>query len=288
MAVYAIGDVQGCYDELVQLLDKINYKADRDQLWFTGDLVNRGPKSLQTLRMIRAMDANAIVVLGNHDLHLLATAYDHLKPGKKDTLDDILDAPDREDLLDWLRYRPLMHTDNGLGLTMVHAGLHPDWSIDTAQSLAHEVESVLRSDRHISFYKHMYGDKPRRWSEKLKSWPRLRFITNVFTRLRYCDDTGKTSMNAKGAPGTQPKDLHPWFEIRAHRNNNDPIIFGHWSTLALVEDYTFSNVYPLDTGCLWGGRLTAMRIDEQPYTMTGINCPESQKPRLKKTSAAHS
>jgi bis(5'-nucleosyl)-tetraphosphatase (symmetrical) len=285
MAIYAIGDVQGCYDELLKLLDKIHYKEDRDQLWFTGDLVNRGPKSLQTLRMIRAMDANAVSVLGNHDLHLLATAYDHQKPGKKDTIDDILAARDKEQLFDWLRSRPLIHVDKDLDLVMVHAGLHPDWSIEKAQSLAHEVESVLRSEKHVLFYKHMYGDKPRKWSDKLESWPRFRYITNIFTRLRYCDESGATSMSTKGAPGTQPKGLHPWFEIQNRCSKNDQIIFGHWSTLALLKDYTYTNVYPLDTGCLWGGRLTAMRIDEKPFSKTSIACPETQKPkspRLKK------
>lgn len=283
MAVYAIGDIQGCHDQLTQLLEKIKFKDDRDRLWFTGDLVNRGPKSLQSLRLIKSMGANATVVLGNHDLHLLATAYNHLKPGKKDTLDDILAAPDREALFTWLRSRPLIHVDTDLGLAMVHAGLHPDWSLDKAQSLAREVSSVLNSDKHIDFYRHMYGDKPRSWSEELNGWARLRFITNIFTRLRYCDKTGKTRLNTKGAPGTQPKGLYPWFKIKSRRTKNDRIIFGHWSTLALLSDYTFNNVYPLDTGCLWGGRLTALRIDEMPYSRISIDCPESLKPQSKKS-----
>ncbi|UCB53948.1 MAG: symmetrical bis(5'-nucleosyl)-tetraphosphatase [Thiotrichales bacterium] len=282
MAIYAIGDIQGCYDELKQLLEKIQFKDDRDQLWFTGDLVNRGPKSLQTLRMIKAMDANVTAVLGNHDLHLLATAYDHLKPGKKDTLDEILDAPDREELLHWLRSRPLMHVDRKLDVVMLHAGLHPAWSIEQAQSLAHEVETVLQSDDHVSFYRHMYGDKPRNWSNKLNGWPRLRFITNIFTRLRYCDENGKSRLSAKGAPGTQPQGLRPWFEIDTRRSKDNRIIFGHWSTLALLKDYPYSNVYPLDTGCLWGGRLTALRIDETLYNRTSIACPETQKPKNNK------
>lgn len=286
MAIYAIGDVQGCYDELKQLLDKINFKQDRDRLWFTGDLVNRGPKSLKTLRMIHAMGENAVVVLGNHDLHLLATAHDHFKPGKKDTLDDILTAPDRDKLYEWLRFRPLMHVDDDLGLVMVHAGLHPDWTIDQAQSLAHEVESVLRSDKHIAYYRHMYGDKPRKWSNKLKGWSRLRFITNVFTRLRYCDASGAISLSTKGAPGTQPKGLHPWFEIEHRRSQNDQIIFGHWSTLALVNEQPYINVYPLDTGCLWGGLLTAMQIDTIPFTKTTLDCPQSQKPKLRRQVAS--
>lgn len=281
MAIYAIGDIQGCHDQLIQLLKKIDFKDDRDRLWFTGDLVNRGPKSLQTLRTVKSMGANATVVLGNHDLHLLATAYDHLKPGKKDTLDAILEAPDRDELLNWLRSRPLLHVDTDLRLTMVHAGLHPRWSLSKAQSLAGEVESMLRSDEHIDFYKHMYGDKPRNWSEELKGWPRLRFITNVMTRLRYCDETGKPRLSAKGAPGTQPRGLYPWFEIKSRRSKKEPVIFGHWSTLALAKDCRFTNVFPLDTGCLWGGALTALRIDKKPFKRISIDCPEARAPKAR-------
>ncbi len=281
MAIYAIGDIQGCHDQLLQLLSKLNFSDDRDRLWLTGDLVNRGPKSLETLRMVRSMDANATVVLGNHDLHLLATAYHHLKPGKKDTLDAILAAPDRDALLTWLRSRPLIHIDDELGLAMVHAGLHPAWSLEQARSLAGEVETVLRGEQHIDFYKHMYGDKPRKWSNKLQGWARLRFITNILTRLRYCDSTGKARLSAKGAPGTQPEGLYPWFEIKSRRSRDIPIIFGHWSTLALAKDYRFTDVYPLDTGCLWGGRLTALRIDEEPFSRITVDCPEYQKPRIK-------
>jgi bis(5'-nucleosyl)-tetraphosphatase (symmetrical) len=279
MAIYAIGDIQGCYDQLIQLLEKISFNDDRDRLWFTGDLVNRGPQSLKTLRMVRAMGANAITVLGNHDLHLLAVAYKAGKPGKKDTLDDILNAPDRNKLLDWLRCRPLLHTDKALGVTMIHAGLHPHWSIKQAKSLAREVETVLCSDDHVTFYKHMYGDKPRLWSDELEGWTRLRFITNVFTRLRYCDAAGKISMSTKGAPGTQPRGLVPWFDVKNRHSRQSEIIFGHWSTLALVKNRPYTNVYPLDTGCLWGGKLTAMRIDRKPYTSSTLDCPQARKPK---------
>ncbi len=286
MAVYAIGDVQGCYDELIQLLDIIKFKKDTDQLWFTGDLVNRGPKSLETLRFIRDLGDSAVVVLGNHDLHLLATAFDHRKPGRKDTLDELLDAPDHDELIEWLRYRPLIHIDDDLDVVMVHAGLHPDWTIEKAQSLAHEVESVLRSDKHIGFYQHMYGDKPRKWSEKLYSWPRLRYITNILTRLRYCDENGRSSMNSKGVPGSQPEGLHPWFELKNRRSKDAHILFGHWSTLVLSPEQNYHNVYPLDTGCLWGGKLTAMRIDRRPFETFQLNCPESQKPKAPAASPA--
>jgi bis(5'-nucleosyl)-tetraphosphatase (symmetrical) len=184
-------------------------------------------------------------------------------------------------LLNWLRSRPLLHVDTDLRLTMVHAGLHPRWSLSKAQSLAGEVESKLRSDEHIDFYKHMYGDKPRNWSEELKGWPRLRFITNVMTRLRYCDETGKPRLSAKGAPGTQPRGLYPWFEIKSRRSKKEPVIFGHWSTLALAKDCRFTNVFPLDTGCLWGGALTALRIDKKPFKRISIECPEARAPKAR-------
>jgi bis(5'-nucleosyl)-tetraphosphatase (symmetrical) len=272
MAIFAIGDIQGCYDELRSLLNKINFKSDRDRLWFTGDLVNRGPRSLETLRFIHALAENASIVLGNHDLHLLATAYDHERPGKKDTFDDILKAPDRDPLLEWLRHQPLIHVDNEIGMVMLHAGLHPNWDIQTAISLSREVEKTLQGEQHIEFYKHMYGDKPSTWSDDLAGWLRLRYITNIFTRLRYCDDTGNISLQYKGAPGTQPEGLLPWFEIENRASRNEHIIFGHWSTLILADNVEYKNVYPLDTGCLWGGALTALRIDTKPHEKIHINC----------------
>jgi bis(5'-nucleosyl)-tetraphosphatase (symmetrical) len=278
MAVYAIGDVQGCYDELLNLLDKIGFNDHRDQLWFTGDLVNRGPESLKTLRFVKALEHSAIVVLGNHDLHLLATAYDHCKPGKKDTIDAVLTAPDRSELLEWLRHQPLVHMDDDTGFSMIHAGLHPSWSVQCAQELAREVESVIQGDDHVKFYRHMYGDKPVNWSEKLNSGPRLRFITNVLTRLRFCSPDGKPALRAKGPPGTQPAGTVPWFDVPGRASLEDRIIFGHWSTLTLSKDRAFTNVFPLDTGCLWGGSLTAMRPDDDANECLRINCPGAQKP----------
>lgn len=278
MAIYAIGDIQGCYDDLQQLLKKISFNSDRDKLWFTGDLVNRGPKSLETLRYIHSLGDNAIVVLGNHDLHLLATVFHHEKPGKKDTIHDVLEAPDRDLLMEWLIHRPLIHVDKETNMTMVHAGLHPDWSIDKASSLAREVEQVLQSNKHHHFFKHMYGDKPHMWSEDLQGWARLRYITNILTRLRYCNAKGEIALGIKGVPGTQPEGLHPWFEIETRASREDHIIFGHWSTLVLAKNTTFENVYPLDTGCLWGGELVAMRIDTENHELARINCPGSSKP----------
>ena len=278
MAVYAIGDVQGCYSELKQLLEQISFNKESDRLWFTGDLVNRGPGSLETLRLVRSFGESAITVLGNHDLHLLAIAFSDRKPGRKDTLNPILEAPDRDELMDWLRNLPLMHTDESLGFTMVHAGLHPDWSLSQAQTLAREVETMLRSDDHNTYYKHMYGDNPHNWSDKLSGWPRLRFITNIFTRLRFCTDNGEPGLNVKGAPGTQPAKMHPWFEIKHRASREQRILFGHWSTLPVSRKHAAYNVFPLDTGCLWGGALTALRIDAVPIETIRINCPRTRQP----------
>jgi len=281
MATYAIGDVQGCYNELRALLTQIKYNSDSDQLWFCGDLVNRGAQSLETLRFIRSLGDNAITVLGNHDLHLLATAYDHRKPGKKDTLDDILQAADCFDLLDWLRRQPLVFQNEDKNITMLHAGIHPDWSIAKALQLANEIEQLLQSDNHINFYKHMYGDKPLNWSDDLSGWTRYRFITNILTRLRYCDKQGKPALNAKGAPGTQAEHLFPWYEIPNRQSQHDDIIFGHWSTLPHAGLSSINNAYAIDSGCLWGGLLTAMRIDKKPFEYTRLACPGAQKPPAK-------
>lgn len=287
MATYAIGDVQGCYDELRTLLTQIKFNSDRDKLWFCGDLVNRGPKSLETLRFIRALEDNAITVLGNHDLHLLATAYDHRKPGKKDTFDAILQADDAFILLDWLRHQPLAFHDKDKNITIIHAGMHPDWSITKTLQLAQEIEQLIQSDNHVNFYKHMYGDKPFAWDDNLSGWARYRFITNVLTRLRYCDEQGKPALNAKGAPGSQASHLLPWYEIPNRRSQNDDIIFGHWSTLPHAGLSSINNTYAIDSGCLWGGLLTAMRIDEKPFKYVRLACPGALKPPdkyLKNTS----
>jgi len=281
MATYAIGDVQGCLDELKELLTLINFNRDQDQLWFCGDLVNRGPKSLQTLRFIKALGDNAITVLGNHDLHLLATAYDHKRPGKKDTFNELLAADDAAELFDWLRHQHMVYHDKNLNITLLHAGVHPHWTIDKVIQLAKEVEQVLQSDNHINFYKHMYGDKPFFWNDSLTGWQRYRFITNILTRLRYCDNQGKPSLNAKGAPGTQAKNLYPWYEVAGRKTQNDRIIFGHWSTLPHAGISGINNTYAIDSGCLWGGLLTAMRIDKEPFEYFHLHCAGAQTPPAK-------
>jgi bis(5'-nucleosyl)-tetraphosphatase (symmetrical) len=262
MAVYAIGDIQGCYDELLELLANLRFDREHDRLWFVGDLVNRGPKSLETLRFVQGLGQNAITVLGNHDLHLLAAAHG-IRPDSidGDTLEPILAAPDRDALIDWLRHQPLLHYDGELGYLMVHAGLPPQWDLKLAQRCAGEVETVLRGDRLESFLSRMYGNKPKQWSTELDGWDRLRFIINCFTRMRYCDRNGRLDLKSSGPPGSQPEGYYPWFEIPARASGDLNIIFGHWSTLRPSDT---PGVYPIDQGCLWGGQLTALRIDTRP------------------------
>ena len=279
MAVYAIGDIQGCYQELLALLDKINFDPSNDRLWFTGDLVNRGPQSLEVLRFVKQLDNNAIVTLGNHDLHLLAVAFNHASKLDKDTLDSVLGAPDKNELLYWMRTRPLLHHDKESGFTLVHAGLAPQWDMPTAAGLAHEVEIALGGNNFMQFFEHMYGDNPGCWSNDLTSWDRLRVIVNAFTRLRYCDEQGRFALKEKGPPGSQKKQYQPWFTIPARKTKNEKIIFGHWSTIHLgnIKNFNDFNVYPLDTGCLWGGTLTALRLEDEKW----FRVPSQQPKRFK-------
>lgn len=272
MAVYAIGDIQGCFAQLQRLLDKIKFDASTDQLWFAGDIVNRGPDSLQTLRFIKSLGDNAITVLGNHDLHLLAIAYTNQVASKKDTLNEILNAEDCDELLHWLRHRPLLHYDNERDVCMVHAGIYPSWSIKKSLKRANEVEDILRGKHFKDFFYHMYGNKPDIWSKDLQQWERYRFITNVFTRMRYCDTENHLALKYKGKPGSQPTNVLPWFELE-HKREKTKIIFGHWSTLGST---TQENIYPLDTGCLWGGYLTALKLNKKMQKHTRIKCPQAQ------------
>jgi bis(5'-nucleosyl)-tetraphosphatase (symmetrical) len=275
MAIYAIGDVQGCDAELGALLGAIRFSADRDRLWFVGDLVNRGPESLHALRRIRALGDAATVVLGNHDLHLLAVALGQARSRNDDTLGDILAAPDRDALLEWLRSRPLLHHDQDLNLLLLHAGLAPQWDLATAKSCAREVESALRNDP-TGLFKQLYGDEPSRWNDRLEGADRLRFAVNCFTRLRYVDADGRLALRAKGSPKkSQAQSLIPWFEAPGALWRGPRVVFGHWSTLGF---FTNADVLGLDTGCVWGGRLTALRLDLPDAAPIQVGCPRFAAP----------
>ena len=265
MATYAIGDIQGCFDEFQNLLELISF-GPNDRLWLCGDLVNRGPKSLETLRFIKQLGDQAHSVLGNHDLHLLAVHHDRVRKKKSDTLDEILNAADREELMHWLQQQPLLHTDPALNFSMVHAGIPPDWTINTAQKRAQEVENILRSSSAPTFFEHMYGNVPDTWSDNLKGWKRLRTITNYLTRMRFCTPGGKLEFASKGGLETQPDGFLPWYKHPHRKTARENIIFGHWA--ALQGATGIRNVYALDTGCIWGLQLTALRLDDLTYYHT--------------------
>ena len=277
MAIFAVGDVQGCFEELQRLLKRIDFDPKEDHLWFTGDLVNRGPCSLDVLRFVKNLGSRAICVLGNHDLHLLAVAAGTADLRNGDTLNEVLAAPDREELLGWLRHLPLLHHDKTLGYTLVHAGLPPQWDLSLAQTCAQELETVLRGASYREFFLHMYGNEPQRWSPKLGGLERLRFIVNCFTRLRYCDANGNLDLNAKGSPGSQPSGFLPWYAVPGRMSAELRVLFGHWSTLGDVRE---RGVFALDTGCVWGGRLTALRLDTADNgDWYSVDCPIAQRPR---------
>ena len=265
MSTYAIGDIQGCYTELQNLLNEINFNEKNDQLWFVGDLVNRGPKSLQTLRFIKSLGASAKIVLGNHDLHLIAASKNIRPISNKDTIKEILTADDADELINWLKSRPLLLTDTDLGFTMVHAGIAPQWTLDAAKNFAKECESILQNEKIDDFLMHMYGDTPNIWSDSIEGYARQRFIINCFTRIRFCTINGTLDLDVKVAPGSQKKSLIPWYALPNRKTIDNKIIFGHWSTIHLGSENNFKkyNGYPIDTGCLWGGQLTAMRLDDE-------------------------
>ncbi|WP_106477444.1 symmetrical bis(5'-nucleosyl)-tetraphosphatase [Phytohalomonas tamaricis] len=259
MSMYAIGDLHGCHVEFEALLEKIGFEPARDMLWLTGDLVNRGPDSLTCLRRVKALGESVRVVLGNHDLHLLAVAYGAGKLKKSDTLDAILEAPDRIELLDWLRCQPLMVATSDSTTVMTHAGLLPQWSVKKTAILAREAESVLSSDQAGDFIHHMYGNSPARFVDDLEGWDRIRAIVNVFTRMRFIAADGTLDFDAKEGIETAPGGFAPWFQFA--REHDDPrIIFGHWASLEGRTPKARVNVEALDTGCMWGGALTALDL----------------------------
>jgi len=266
LATYAVGDLQGCLDPLKALLERIDYAPTEDRLWFAGDVVNRGPQSLEALRFVRDLGDGTITVLGNHDLNLLAVAAGARKQHRKDTLAPILEAHDRDELLDWLRRRPVMHRDEELGFSLVHAGLPPQWDLEEAQARAKELELILRGDECGKFFTQMYGDEPAKWKDSLEGWDRTRFITNCFTRMRYCDAGGRLSLDDKGPLGSQAAGLMPWFDVPGRKSAGQRILFGHWAALRLpLEKDPANRVYHLDTGCVWGERLTALRLEDRQF-----------------------
>jgi len=273
MAIYAIGDIQGCYDSLQELLKKLEFSPEKDQLWFAGDLVNRGKKSLKTIRFIKSLGDSAVVVLGNHDISLLAMYYGVLRPNA--SLKKILKAKESEEIIDWLRTRPIMHTDETLGFCLVHAGISPLWSLKKAQKYAKEIETSLRGDDIKTWLENVYGNKPRRWSSKLKSFARDRYILNSFTRMRYIDRKDAAlnfRLNRSPVYRSKLKKRNkkvPWFHWEKRKTIPLRIVFGHWSSLGYYHD---EHVIALDTGCVWGGQLTAVRLDRKINTAISQPC----------------
>ena len=253
MATYAIGDVQGCLDELQALLERVGFNRAHDRLWFVGDLVNRGPKSLAVLRFVRELGDRAVVVLGNHDLHLITQHEGFERKRKDDTFDDVLGAADARELVDWLRARPLMHVERNWA--MVHAGLLPQWTIAKALSLANEVERALRAAGYRDFLANMYGSRPERWDDTLAGWDRLRVIVNAMTRIRFCTPEGAMEFYSAGTGA--PAGYRAWYE---GRQDGRTLVFGHWSVLGLKLT---DRIAGLDTGCVWGGALTSLRLEDR-------------------------
>ncbi len=257
MPILAVGDVQGCYDELRELLKLARLDAS-DRIWFVGDLVNRGPKSLEVLRFVRDLGERAVIVLGNHDLHLVALACGHGKPRKDDTLREVLDAPDADELVGWLRERPMIHAEGRY--VLVHAGLLPQWTVSKALKLGREVEAALRGAHHREFIAAMYGSQPDRWDDSLAGPDRLRVIVNAMTRMRFCTRDGQMEFHGKGDPRDAPPGYLPWFEVPRRKSAGTPVVCGHWSALGLRLE---PNLLALDTGCVWGGTLSAVRLEDR-------------------------
>ena len=266
MSTYAIGDIQGCHDSLLSLLDACDFDPRRDRLWLVGDLVNRGPKSLETLRYVKALGDAAITVLGNHDLYLLMVAEGvEKRRGKDDTLDDILAATDCDELLAWLRHQKLCHIENGYCL--VHAGLLPQWTVAEARALAAEVEALLQGPAYRDVLAHMWGSEPTAWNEDLQGWDRMRVIVNAMTRMRFCTPEGVMEFQAKGEVVDAPAGHLPWFDVPGRCSADSVLVTGHWSALGLKMT---PNLLALDSGCLWGGHLTALRLEDR--AVFHINC----------------
>jgi len=271
--IYLLGDLQGCCNPLERLLQTIDFSPSRDHLFVLGDLVNRGPDSLGVLRRLRGLGHAATCLLGNHDLHLLAVAHGVRKPHRSDTLDEILHAPDRDEWLNWLRTRRLAVHEHGW--LMVHAGVVPQWDAAQTVALAAEVEAMLASPDIGEFLTRMYGNEPDRWDDSLQGVPRWRCVVNSLTRLRFCAQDGTMEFLTKEGAGGAPEGFMPWFEVPGRRTEGTPVAFGHWSTLGLINR---DDLLSLDTGCVWGGQLTAVRVDGATRELIQLDCPQSQKP----------
>jgi bis(5'-nucleosyl)-tetraphosphatase (symmetrical) len=272
MATYIVGDIQGCYDPLQRLLEKIGFDPGADRLWCPGDLVNRGKQSLETLRLLEGLGGRFSMTLGNHDLYLLREHWRFPDGGSANhELDVILHAPDRERLIAWLQRQPLARWSTRHGLLMVHAGVIPQWTVEQTLSCAAEIEAVLRSDRSGKFFVKMSKNWVRRWDDELSGWKRLRLISNILTQLRFCDENGKILASASGPPGSQPAPYKPWFKHKHRQTRDVTVAFGHWAALGL---YTKKKLLGVDSGCVWGGRLTAVRLeDRQIFQVPGVFHP---------------
>lgn len=269
MSTYLIGDIHGCYDELKIILAQVRFDPAVDTLWLTGDLVARGPGSLEVLRLVRSLGDSVRLVLGNHDLHLLAVYAGISRNKPKDRITPLLEAPDADELINWLRRQPVLQVDEEKKLVMAHAGITPQWDLATARQCAREVEAVLKSDSYPLFLDAMYGDMPNNWSPELSSLARLRFSTNVFTRMRYCFPNGQLEMNCKDTPEKAPAPLRPWFALPGPVSERYSLVFGHWASL--MGQGTPAHIYGLDTGCCWGGKLTLLRWEDKAFTRVPSN-----------------
>jgi bis(5'-nucleosyl)-tetraphosphatase (symmetrical) len=264
MPTYAVGDIQGCYDEFAELLDRLDFEPARDRLWLVGDLVNRGPKSLQVVRLVRSLGDSAVVVLGNHELHLLAIRYGGHVPKLGDTFTELLTVADFDDICQWLRQLPLLVHDAELSYVMTHAGIPHIWNLEQSQAYAREVEQVIQGDGYREYFAGMYGNEPQCWTEELRGLDRWRIITNYFTRMRLVDREGCMDLTYKGDLPTTPPGWYPWYELRARNPLPARIVFGHWA--ALGGQTHQRDVIALDTGCVWGRELTAMCLESGEFT----------------------
>lgn len=275
MATYAIGDLQGCLDPLESLLEQIRFDPADDRIWFVGDLVNRGPQSLEALRFVRDLGDRAITVLGNHDIHLLGCRFGNRVARGRDTLEPILNAEDGDELIDWLRRRPLLHHDTSLDWTLVHAGIHPHWTLERAQTAARETEAAMRADHPEAFFNGIFGNESDHPQENPTAIDEQRFAINVFTRMRYCHADGRLDFSEKRTPANAAAGLTPWFAMPERAMADRRIVFGHWSTLGPAVPR--GNAWGIDQGCLWGHRLTALRLEDE--ALFAVDCPAARVPR---------